>query len=374
MLRSNQEQVFESDGQEEPVVPAVQQINISSSDDVITQSLNTLSSFDYFHNASLSSFTKASYSSRRVNHSTQLESPYERFLRLKMELTELGDDLQEMQDLNFKDKQSIWNLLQEETNKLSKEADNLTRKYPFQLRSESELAADRTRLHSEILTDLQCKLEDVSKNISISSPSSSSSSSTINEKVLLGLEQRIFHLETTLGIHANYSDLQLVANGLDVNTTSAFPLVQIIHRLERKVATLDAATIDVLRSKFASFKNEVVGTTSGVAGGGNDTVMKVLDAMKKLDHLVDSVAKIDAVVDELPIILTRLKTLEGVHWNATMFANRLQQMEQEIQSMAQEVASNQVILDEIKVGLKDNLAMMEENVQKVEDRLSRCNL
>jgi hypothetical protein len=372
---SDQEQIFESDGQEDStILPVGKSIPAPPpSEDVSTQSLNALSSFDFFHSASLSSHTKPANnsSSHKIHRINPLESPYERYLRLKMELNELSEELQEMQDIQSKDKQSIWALLQEETKKLCSESDSLMSKFPQQLQVlYTGKTSEQEHLHSSIFADIQNKLQTIpSSSTAVMMSPSSSSSSSVSEKSMLDLEQRVYRLEAMLGIHSNYLDLQ-IANHDGFGQANGFPLAHIVQKLEQKVALLDNAALDMLRTKFVAFKNEVAGSSTS----GNDAVMKVLDAMKKLDHFIDNVAKIDAVVDELPIILTRLKTLEGIHWNASMFASRLELMEKEIQSMAQEVASNQDVLEEIKIGLKENLTIMQENVQKVESRLARANL
>lgn len=394
MLRSDQEQIFECEGHEDPVsLPP--SIPTSTHEDVVVQPLNPLSSFDYFHAATLagglsSSAAAVADGGRRavgVGRGTHnvMESPYERYLRLKLELNELSQDLQEMQDIQTQEKQSIWALLQEETKKLVIESEKLTTKFPAQLSEPSAVVGkgDQERLHNDILSDMQNKLQMISSSSSSTSTNTSgivTTSSAANEKTFMALEQRVYRLETMLGIHSNYLDLQgLTTTGTNNETSGGMiPLVQIVTRLEQRLALLDSATLDSLRGKIVSLKNEISTATAGSGGSNsnnnNETLMKVFDAMKKLDYLFDNMTKIDAIVDELPIILTRLKTLEGIHWNASMFANRLQLMEQEMQSMTQEVANNQEVLEEIKMGLQENLQIMQENVQKVENRLSRANL
>lgn len=348
--RVDQEQIFESEGlviaEGTPSVVHKTGVEGSHKDSILPTPLcPVVEAFEYFHAATATSTTK--YPNK--TNSNVLESPYERYLRLKCELQELSEDLSASALAQTQGKASIWQYLAEETKKLSQQSESLA----------NHPAWKSLPIHDQILQEMASKL-DLSSS-SQSSNSTEKTSSSVDHKMLLQVEHRIHRLETLLGIHHNTNTANSDSHMLTL------PLMQIVTKLEQKVALVDTHALDQLKAKVHALNVELNSGVSSSAGAGE--VSKALESVKKIDHLLDQVSKLEAVLEDLPLILLRLKTLEGIHWSASTVATRLSQLEQEVTQLTQEVHSNQSILTEVKTGLKVNVEMLQENLQQMEGRL-----
>ena len=95
-------------------------------------------------------------------------------------------------------------------------------------------------------------------------------------------------------------------------------------RLEKQFSLLDPAALDNLRTKAASAKVELESISRSKTSSQSASDMKMIEAVKKIDDLYEQVQKVQTVAEDLPALVLRLKTLEGVHQHATSFAVRLQ--------------------------------------------------
>ena len=381
----DREEIFESEGESSIVVShsitAETATSASVSGDIVRDCLPpALEAFEYFHTTTYPTSTPGTIGGSR----SVLESPYERYLRLKGELQDLSEQLSTSALVEEHGKASIWAYLAEETKRLSEQSDVLAQHPAWK----SLQGSQQVCLHDEVLQDISAKLA-ITNTTSTTTTSTATTLTkatnkndydlhTRNQKTLLQLEQRIYRLETLLGIH----DVHAAASSTALS--GGFPLVQLITRLEQKLSVMDHTSLDAMKTKVHGLKVEIdailhhstpstSSSSSSVsaanASNSNPEVTKVMEAIKKVDHIVEMVTKIEHVLEDLPVILLRLKTLEGIHWSASTVATRLNTLEHDVNTLTQEVHNYQQIMIELKAGLKENLQVLQDNMQSVEERL-----
>ncbi len=198
-----------------------------------------------------------------------------------------------------------------------------------------------------------------------SSSSSSNGTAASGDAEFIALERRIFALETFLGS---------AVNAVDVEGGQGWghqPLVDVVARLEKQLASLDSAGLDALRVKAAAARAELeaVGKVKTSAGD-----MKVIDAVKKVEDLHEQIQRVQAVAGDLPALVLRLKTLEAVHQGAASFAVRLQELERVALGAAEDLKSNSEVLGNLKLGLAENLAVIKGSIAQVDGRISKLSV
>jgi hypothetical protein len=298
------------------------------------------SSFLAFHKAQNFTDSVDIYSLASGNE-LKMESPIQRFQRLRSELAQLKDDLDVLSE---RDPQSIWTALQTETGKL--------------LNQHKELETHKAWTGRP-------SLESVLTTTSASSTSSSISTPSVKTEELRSLEARLQSLESALGVHSNIQ-------ALTQNESTALPALPLLQRLERKLNLLDAPALEALRSKANLLKWELEAMSGGskTKAQSQETQVKLLEAVRKLEGMGNQLQRVQGVADDLPTLVLRLKTLETLHWTAASTQTRLSAIEAGLSGATQMLEENGRLLSEMKEGLKSNLDTLHQNVLVVEQKLS----
>ena len=152
---------------------------------------------------------------------------------------------------------------------------------------------------------------------------------------VMSLEKRVTILETLLGIASNETQLNLAGSR---PFSSSFPLVEAISKLEQRMSMLDSSNLDALRVKANTLRGEL--ESAAKLKSPLTVENRALEAAKKVEDLVEKVTKIEAVAEDLPVLVVRMKTLENIHLAASTFADRLNNMEGEVSTLAADVKSN----------------------------------
>lgn len=333
---------------------------LTDNENIIQSSLNPADAFQYFHQFKAPVPGKHYYQSS-TSSTKGVESPWEKYYRLKSELEELKVNLDEMSVVHQEQKDNVWSILQEKTNTLIQEASSLSSHEA--LKRESNKVASTESLSVDVLKNLLNKIslkdEESSKEQVLFMIQNSISRSYSTR--LLQLESKIATLESMIGSDDTQGRFSLTSN----ESLSAFPLSSSVQRLEEKVNLLDHSNLEQYRSKLSLLKVELEGLASSLnSPDGGST--KVVNIYNKVQSFVDQFAAVQSIVHELPLIILRLKTLENVHWNATTFVSRLDSLEKDVKVITNDLQSNQSILLELKSTLQENFAIVKENVERIE--------
>lgn len=352
MIRASEEVVFESPECEVASSSTLQtQSNIMLSatglvdeEGIVMNHLDPLQAFRSFHGSQLKPpgadvYSVAAGSEKRV------ESVYQRFQRLKSELADLTGELEEMKRF---DDQALWTVLLKDSVELSQQAQAL---------DSHEGWTQATGIISQKFSQLETRLE---PNVSaVAAP-------LIHPKQLSSLENRVRRLECLLGQQMSGSSSAL-STGADT-----FPIVQAIQRLEQKLFLCDSQSIENVRTKANLLKWELeslCGKKKNEAG----MEAKLLEALRKMEDMSGQLTKVQTHADDLPAIVLRLKTLEGVHWSAATAQERLEVLESDVRKLSLEAKDSSSLLSEVKEGMKSNLEIIQKNIDYVEGKIAHLN-
>ena len=270
--------------------------------------------------------------SAALERRSALESPLERFNRLRMELSDLQSDvdiMEEQERISSSSSQqkkghpSLWAVLQREVLALAQKA------VPLQTRIDAVESACRTT------TDpARQQLDDLRKSISLLSGTSPSDEanqsistdhySKLSHSQVGQLERRIHRLESCLGSVSNLTavssshstPLQRVSSS---RHGSLIPIIDAVARLEDKLSLLDLKEVDATRAALEGLRVDLEQTTAAALTAKES---RLVEAFRGLTGLLQLVDKVEAVADDVPVLVTRLKTLEQVHVAATTFNAR----------------------------------------------------
>jgi len=250
-----------------------------------------------------------------------------------MELSDLQSDvdiMEEQERISSSSSQqkkghpSLWAVLQREVLALAQQA------LPLQTRIDAVESACRTT------TDpARQQLDDLRKSISLlsgASPSDETNQSTgtdhhyskLSHSQVGQLERRIHRLESCLGSVSNLTavssshstPLQRVSSS---RHGSLIPIIDAVARLEDKLSLLDLKEVDATRAALEGLRVDLEQTTAAALTAKES---RLVEAFRGLTGLLQLVDKVEAVADDVPVLVTRLKTLEQVHVAATTFNAR----------------------------------------------------
>jgi cell division septum initiation protein DivIVA len=328
-------------------------------EDIIESKLNPDAAYGVFNGRMFQS-AGVEYYSLADNIERRIESPLQRFARLRGELDELTSDLNLMVESEAAGGKanSTWAVLQREAMNLASSADNLSTHKGF------ELVRNGSTSHERALSGIVRSMEELSvdqEQQGATGPGSAIAPQ-IGSADLISVEQRVHRLETLLGSASNL---------LDVSGSSSkqpYPLLETVKRLEERAAALDVGELESLRVKCEAVRAELEGTLKSKSTASAEA--KVTEAARQLSGLLALAQKVDAVVGDLPALVLRLKTLEHVHSAAASFTVRLGQTEQDVRALSGQLASNRDVLVELKSSLRDSVTAMQQNVTAVNAKIA----
>lgn len=376
------EEIFEWDGgdtasghrQQLTSIPA-QSVEDGGPAGLSTAPLAPREAFHLFHAAA--SVSIASYDERMKG----IESPVERFNRLALELSDLRDQLDGLTLARAAQEGSLWALLARETARLSEESRTLARHPAL---TDPEQTATATATATSSATTPPHGLDTLTERLTTMTPAApasraSAATSPTTSLSLAPLESRVAALEALLGTRDNTAlttSAIIAGTGSLGNpaTTSIISIRAALAACEDRLARLEPTTLDTLRTKAKLLRSELeLLSGKGSTGTGVGVEVKALDAAKKVESLTQSVAAVEAVAEDLPALVARLKTLESVHWSASTASQRLTLLEQDITNLRHDTTNNAAVLKELKDALKNGLDTFKANVIAIEKRLAPAN-
>jgi len=300
------------------------------------------------------------------------ESVHERLTRIKLELADVMGDIENLQSKASTDgaastggSSDVWSYLQKEAGELVAESE-----HGLQVTAASPVLSGSLPPVPPAPSALDAASPAGRAHGYANDPSSNTS--------LLQLEQRVHVLETLLGYGPD-SGL-MVPGSAPGGVIEAAPLVTLLTAVEKKLTLMDAAAVEALRKKIPAVKKEMdtllnTAPKGSMAAGssstaGQTTGLKVLEAAVIIESLYTKSSSYDTIIDDIPHIVSRLKTLQGLHQEQSGYSSRLLALEQLLSSMGTEVAQNAQVLDTVASEMKANVATFDENVQQIEKRLA----
>ena len=282
-----------------------------------------------------------------------IESATQKLSRIQQELQEISNDVDKViKSKSRPDQTEVLRMLREN-------ADAMTQK-ALQLKTHPVLTGDLAN------PDLDQKL----KRIQISIQNDAPRPALVTPDDDVSLARRVSLLEAVLGSASNVLDVESVYGVVARNRV--FPLADSILGLEQRLSLLDEQNLDVLRNKAKALRIELEAVNKVTMNPQSLAEQRVAaeNSWKKVADLHDKLKRVESTADDLPALVLRLKTLEGIHQAAGTFSQRVQEVETAAENISVMLKSNKEILETLKKSLKDNAAVMLSNAAEVDARIA----
>ena len=296
------------------------------------------------------------------NSNKKGESPMQRYARLKVEIDELQQDLDEVLR---EDHESItgyketWKVLRQESDNLKGKLLGLER-HKF-LNPPGKLNDSKDIVYDTLDTALM-NIDDYAKSNTGSASASATSNLTYDEQQVLEniqlLEKRITGLEKLIGT---------VTSAVDVRSASVFPLNETVARLERRVESLDEECLNKIAEKYKDLNTEV-----DTLNKDKTKSAELISAAEKIDGLKIKMDSVSAVANCLPDVIVRFKSLESIHQGAAEILQRVIAAEQNVANIKETGATNAEVLDILTEGMKENIELMKKNMQAMDKKIAKA--
>lgn len=351
------EQIFESVAPA-PVAraPSLSQerpIERVTSNDIITTTISPDQAYEIFQ-GKFFGILKA-----KERETITTESPTEKLARIQVELQQLSVDIDKTARSKDKNKPVDGNLsatIKANADRLAEQALQLS---VHPLLSDSATSSAIDARVKEIMT-------------SINNPTKPTTATpTLREEMTVN--KRLALLESVLGSASNVLDVEAVHGVTPKN--KVFPLADAIIAMEQRLALLDENNLDLLKNRTKALKIELeaVSKMSQSPQALAEQKMAAESAWRKVSELHDKLKALETVVDDLPELVVRLKSLEEIHQAAGSFTQRVTEMEAAALNIDKQLASNRELLESAKKAMKDSAAAMQANVSDVEARIAALN-
>lgn len=296
------------------------------------------------------------------------ESVQERLLRLKLELQEVASDAAALDQAagGGNGKGTVWGALEREARQLTSVAD--------------VVGSRKAKATAPVEDSTSC-------NNATDSNGNGRSRGVVGDAdgdgdgdavSAVRLEQRLAALERCIGCGSASGSAAASAKS---GAASMGSLVSALEKLERRVASMDTATLDAVKAKVATVKRELdafqqhaqpsagIAATKSGGGAGAATPLKVVEAACIIEELYARSLRVDEVVDALPSIILRLRSLHTLHSQATTYAARVKSLEDTVGALSAEAAANRELISVLQKGVTENEAVFEGNVRQLEGRM-----
>ena len=102
----------------------------------------------------------------------------------------------------------------------------------------------------------------------------------------------------------------------------------IMDDLEKKMATLTPAFVESVRRRTKMLSQELDSVSKKMKRHGGSLSGQTDQEKEKIIKLYDTMVKYDHVSEEIPVIVERLKSVEGLHRQSLDFDRKLKQLEE----------------------------------------------
>ncbi|XP_072927353.1 dynactin subunit 2 [Hemitrygon akajei] len=175
---------------------------------------------------------------------------------------------------------------------------------------------------------------------------------------LAELEKRMAELEAAVGTSSDRQNPLTVA----LQDSSLMGAVEI---LQAKVSTLDPATLDQVEARLQS----VLGKLNEIAK--HKKANEDAETQSKIAQLYDLVQKWDGMATTLPQVVERLVAVKDLHEQAMQFAQLLAHLDSTQQVITSSMRDNSTLLTQVQQTMKDNMALVHQNVVNLDTRMRK---
>eukprot|EP01095_Lingulamoeba_sp_RSL-Kostka_P014598 TRINITY_DN6424_c0_g1_i1.p1 TRINITY_DN6424_c0_g1~~TRINITY_DN6424_c0_g1_i1.p1 ORF type:complete len:414 (+),score=156.41 TRINITY_DN6424_c0_g1_i1:42-1283(+) len=175
------------------------------------------------------------------------------------------------------------------------------------------------------------------------------------------MERRLNSLETLVGNSSSGSNNSLVLN-------SKLPLIPLLEKIESNLTLLDDDTLSQLEERLKIVQQSL--EKQEVSDDDNNPFISQ-EKQQIVDNLYQTTQSWNDIVEELPLLVGRLQTLQFIHQSRASFLSKMQELEQKqikIES-AFEIGNNQ--LQNVQQSFEENTKVIENNILLLNERLAK---
>lgn len=147
-------------------------------------------------------------------------------------------------------------------------------------------------------------------------------------------------------------------------------LLGIISSLEKRVELLTPGRLDEVGKRVAVLSAELKNLMSLRKQQSKTTGGISLEEDEKINELYGLLERLQGLDRQLPILVERLETLQGLHHQTATFAKRLEALEGATENAKANLNSNETILAELETSVAANMERMADNMKLLDEKMS----
>ena len=299
----------------------------------------------------------------------RIESPMERYQRLRVEVSEFENDLRALEAATMSEKEKEIKLMDGFLPKVKNGISDLLKQLsnlegnpslgPLLLSRHG--SSSMNAFQSDLSTNIKTNFEQMKFNSDATgmaeSSGTSSRSMTDTSRLLVdaALEERINRLEKYLGVPST-------------NVANSSSVLSIMDDLEKKMATLTPAFLESVRRRTKMLIQELDSVSKKMKRHGGSLSGQTDQEKEKIIKLYDAMVKYDHVSEEIPVIVERLKSVEGLHRQSLDFDRKLKQLEEAQLSCLEYLKRDEEILTNLEQSMTENAVIMEKNINVLDEK------
>jgi len=298
------------------------------------------------------------------------ETPLQRFHRLQFEVKKFLEDIREKKiekDVVEKPEQIDPNQMAEELNILQSQLVHLLKDETVQpiLNPKYELeqtAKLQEGLSKKLLNELNnfAKIEPLEASTTKNEKSgcvtyelyyTPNTSKQLQSSKLAELEKRLSDIENLVGINKLIiPNVNLVEAVEQLKENLSILTIPQIETIQQTINTV-SKDMDLLLQKQKSFQTKTINE-------------------KKINQIFEIMTKWDETNDQLPLLVSRLKSLKSLHEEAASFSRTVKDLELQQEEMKKLLKSDAEILKQLEEGFKKNLNLIQNNFTSLDNRIT----
>eukprot|EP00927_Polykrikos_kofoidii_P071966 TRINITY_DN68143_c0_g1_i1.p1 TRINITY_DN68143_c0_g1~~TRINITY_DN68143_c0_g1_i1.p1 ORF type:complete len:394 (+),score=59.03 TRINITY_DN68143_c0_g1_i1:132-1313(+) len=183
-----------------------------------------------------------------------------------------------------------------------------------------------------------------------------STNSVADSSKLAALESTVADIEKHLGVQDSGCPFA------DLHTA--------VGHLQKRLSLLDASKLDAISHRVKAVMTDVdrmLEKKAELEGRGRDD-----DIDKKVNDLYEFCQRWSAASASLPVVVTRLRSLQALHKQSASFTGRLQSLEQQQDDLLRLLDTTSVAVHELGTSLQENMIIMKDNMSTLEEKVAKA--
>lgn len=359
------EEVFESPDYEEEEVQgvALHEKEIHASEDIITESLRPVLSFQTFGGHVFDPKAEPEKSTVVYSSSTpaNFESPLQKFKRLKQELTLFQAELEDMASEAPANNDTIPVITKDIRNELTTLWSDLeARKAEGSSIFQETLSSDALSTDTLIkeLQRFQAMKDGGDLDDKEAGKATYSLFSGLNQDgtIVAGLTERIDRIEAVLG---KPPDAGLSYD----NMTTA------ISFLVKHLQLLDQHKLEGILMRVKNLNGELNNLDQNENKQKTEKILSTQTQVDRVNKMFDTLKKWDVAAEDLPLLVERLKKLKDIHDVGAGMTDKINRLEQQQERISKLLEEDKALLKKASDSLAENSKKMHENVMALDQRM-----